>query len=189
MPVVAFYPGPDHNLDPAVAEPSGSTRWNLADPALDELVAAQRRGAQVDVAIEHTDPADAAASCRWPDARYRELLLRAPRSLWTADAVARRGRRSCPGVRQVQVRDAWGGLDIHQSIFGTTEQDFIERLFSEDDEAASPYRVLVVVAPTPAAIWDGPDGPARRRSRRRSRTSGRSASSRGSSRPTRSASG
>jgi len=93
----------------------------------------------------------------WPDERYRVLLMRAPRSIWTVDAV-RIATSLVPGVRQVQVRDAWGGLDIHQSVFGTAETDFIERLFSADQEAASPYRVLVVVAPTPAAIWEGPNG-------------------------------
>ena len=153
--VTAFHPGPGHNLNPAV-ESERLTTWNPADPAIDELVEAKANGVDVDVAIEHTAPLTG-GELRWSDARYRELLLRAPRSLWTADAV-RVAAAMVPGVRQVQVRDAWGGLDIHQSVFGTTEHDFIARLFSADDESASPYRVLVVVAPTPAAIWDGPEG-------------------------------
>jgi hypothetical protein len=59
-------------------------------------------------------------------------------------------------VRQVQVRDAWGGLDIRQSIFGNF--NFIERLFSEERDLASPYYFTVLVAPTAGAIWEGRDG-------------------------------
>jgi hypothetical protein len=155
VPVAAFYPGPDHNLDPAVRTQKLRS-WNLAHAALSELADLRAAGVQVDVTIDHAAPLTG-GQLQWSDARYRELLLRAPRSLWTADAV-RIAASLVPGVRQVQVRDAWGGLDIHQSIFGTAEQDFVERLFTEDEEAASPYRVVVVVAPTPAAIWEGPDG-------------------------------
>jgi len=61
-----------------------------------------------------------------------------------------------PGVRQVIVRDSLGGLDIHQSIFGNF--NFIERVFGTERDLGSPYYFTVLVAPTPAAIWDGPDG-------------------------------
>jgi hypothetical protein len=61
-----------------------------------------------------------------------------------------------PGVRQVAVRDGWGGLDLSQSIFG--DFDFIERLFATDRDLASPFFVTVLVAPTDAAIWAGPHG-------------------------------
>jgi hypothetical protein len=59
-------------------------------------------------------------------------------------------------VRQVQVRDAWGGLDIHQSIFGNF--NFIQRVFGSERDLGSPYYLTILVAPTPAAIWAGPDG-------------------------------
>jgi hypothetical protein len=61
-----------------------------------------------------------------------------------------------PGVRQVQIIDQGGGLDINQSEFGNF--NFIERLFSADRDLGNPYFFNVLVAPTPAAIWGGPDG-------------------------------
>src|SRR2546430_13724333 len=64
--------------------------------------------------------------------------------------------RSVPGVRQVTVRDGWGGLDLSQSIFG--DFDFIERLFAAERDLASPYFATVLVAPTDAAIWSRPVG-------------------------------
>ena len=104
--------------------------------------------------IEHTAPLTG-GELYWPDDRYRELLLRAPRSIWSADAIEI-AVSLVPGVRQVQVRDGWGGLDIDQSIFGNF--NFIERLFGSERDLGSPYYFAVLVAPTPAAIWDGPDG-------------------------------
>jgi len=83
------------------------------------------------------------------------LLLGAPRSTWTVDAV-RVAVSLVPGVRQVMVRDQWGGLDLAQSIFG--DFNFIERVFSSERDIGSPYYFTVLVAPQPAAIWDGPDG-------------------------------
>lgn len=49
-----------------------------------------------------------------------------------------------------------GGLDINQSIFGNFS--FLERLFGTERDIASPYYFTVLVAPTPAAIWEGSDG-------------------------------
>jgi hypothetical protein len=56
----------------------------------------------------------------------------------------------------VVVRDANGGLDINQSIFANFS--FVQRLFSSERDVGSPYYLSVLVAPTPSAIWDGPDG-------------------------------
>jgi hypothetical protein len=155
--VVAFYPGPDSNLDPTVPDEKIDT-WNTLDPKLADLLSARAAaiaaGSSFDVTIAHTLPLTG-GELQWPDTRYRDLLLRAPRSVWTADAI-QTAISLVPGVRQVQVRDAWGGLDINQSIFG--DFAFIERLFSSERDLGSPYYLTVLVAPTTAAIWDGPDG-------------------------------
>src|SRR5262249_46188000 len=90
-----------------------------------------------------------------PDARYRELLLRAPRSVWTAGSIET-AVSLVPGVRQCVVRDAMGGLDINQSIFGNFS--FLERVFGSERDLGSPYYFGVLIAPTPAAFWDGPGG-------------------------------
>ncbi|HEX8067507.1 MAG TPA: hypothetical protein VF520_13395 [Thermoleophilaceae bacterium] len=154
--VAAFHPGPEHNLDPAKPEEKLG-RWNVADAALEDLVDARAaaRG-ELDVVIEHDRPL-AGGELQWPDVRYRALLLRAPRSIWTVDAI-RVASSLVPGVRQVQVHDAWGSLDIHQSIFGTLDVNFIQRLFGGDQGSTSAYQVSILVAPTPAAIWSGADG-------------------------------
>jgi len=152
--VVAFHPGPSHNLDPTVPDDDVLTqaidRFHPLDPAVAELFGE----AEVPITIEHTEPLTG-GDAFWPDERYRALILRAPRSLWTVEAVEI-AASLVPGVRRVQVRDAFGGLDIRQSIFGNF--NFIERLFSTERDLASPYYFTVLVAPTPAAIWDGPDG-------------------------------
>lgn len=152
VPVAAFYPGPDANLDPAVPTQK-IDRWNTVDDALSELVVAMRSSA-VQVAIEHTAGLKG-GELYWPDSRYRDLLLRAPRSIWTADALEL-AVSLVPGVRQVQVKDPWGGLDINQSIFG--DFNFIQRMFGSERDLGSPYYLTILVAPTPAAIWTGPDG-------------------------------
>jgi hypothetical protein len=157
--VVAFYPGPAHNLNPTVAAPDGTNpqkvdRWNLLDPGLGELRELQETTGSPPVAIEHTQPLTG-GELLWPDARYRQLLLQAPRSVWRVEAISV-AVSLVPGVRQVVVRDALGGLDIHQSIFGNF--NFIERVFGTERDLASPYYFTILVAPTPAAIWDGPDG-------------------------------
>jgi hypothetical protein len=155
--VAAFYPGADGNLDPAVpAQKIGS--WNQLDATLEGLFEAQEAardaGAPFDVLVDHT-AALSGGELQWPDSQYRSLLLRAPRSLWTADAIEI-AVSLVPGVRQVQVRDAWGGLDINQSIFGNF--NFIQRVFGSERDLGSPYYLTVLVAPTPAAIWTGPEG-------------------------------
>ena len=151
--VVAFYQGPEHNIDPGL--PSQKIdRWNRLDPMLAELVRAEEDAGATLVTIEHNQRLTG-GELYWPDARYRQLLLQAPRSIWTVQAI-QTAVSLVPGVRQAQVRDGWGGLDIHQSIFGNF--NFIERVFASERDLGSPYYFTVLVAPTLAAIWDGPDG-------------------------------
>jgi hypothetical protein len=151
--VVAFFPGPEGNLDPA--QPNQRLEnWNFSDPELDELKAAQDATGGPIVSITHTQPFTG-GNLQWPDERYRQLILSAPRSLWTADAV-RLAVSMVPGVRQVQIRDSFGGLDINQSIFGNF--NFIERVFGSERDLGSPYYFTILVAPMPSAFWDGPDG-------------------------------
>ncbi|MFE6868112.1 baseplate J/gp47 family protein [Kitasatospora sp. NPDC057692] len=157
VPVVAFRPGPEGNLDPARAE-QRITAWNPQDPWRAEFLAGAGAGAGgVEIEIDGATARLTGGERRWPDARYRRLLLRAPRSLWNAEAI-RLAAAQVPGVRQVQVSDVYGGLDIHQSIFGTLDGNFIDRLFGDEATAASPFGLNVLVAPTPAAIWGGPGG-------------------------------
>lgn len=159
VPVAAFYPGPSHDLDPAASDGSGGfpqkiDRWNRASAQLSELVSAEGEASRELVKIDHTEPLRG-GTLGWPDARYRQLLLGVPRSIWTVEAIEL-AVSLVPGVRQVQVRDAWGGLDINQSIFGNF--NFIERLFGSERDLGSPYYFNVLVAPTPGAMWDGPTG-------------------------------
>jgi hypothetical protein len=160
--VVAFYPGPDSNLDPS--DPNQKiTWWNQDDPKLawdsnSLLSVAHSQNPNVPpeqiVSIQHTLPLTG-GELFWPDDRYRALLLSAPRSLWTVDSI-RVALSLVPGVRQVQVRDLAGGLDADLPIFG--QFDFLERLFGAERDIASPYYFDVVVASTDSAIWDGPNG-------------------------------
>jgi hypothetical protein len=152
--VVAFYPGPDTNLNPAASPDQKIDRWNFADVKLADLLAAQQAAGKTLVNILHTQPLTG-GELQWPDARYRQLLLNAPGSLWTLDAI-QTAVSLVPGVRQAQVRDALGGLDINQSIFGNF--NFIERVFGTERNLGSPYYFTLLVAPTLSAIWDGPDG-------------------------------
>jgi hypothetical protein len=151
--VSAFYPGPEHDIDPAVAS-QRLDRFHPDDPSLSDLFALQQRLGGPVVTIAHTAPLTG-GELRWPDVRYRELLLRAPRSLWRADAIEL-AVSLVPGVRQVVVRDAHGGLDISGSDLSGSQ--FLERVFTTEGDLASPFSVSVLVAPTPAAVWDGPDG-------------------------------
>lgn len=158
VPVQAFHPGPEHNLDPA-QPPQKLGRWNPADPALAGLLAAAAElgpGSTPEdaCAIDHSQALQGGEQ-RWPDDRYRQLLLRAPRSVWTVDAMAM-AVSLVPGVRQAKLVDLQGGLDIELPIFGTF--NFGERVFGTERDLASPYYFTVLVAPTPAAIWDGADG-------------------------------
>ncbi|HEY0987406.1 MAG TPA: hypothetical protein VGD80_10160 [Kofleriaceae bacterium] len=160
--VVAFYPGREHNLDPRNAQQK-ITWWNSADPKLawdaSSLLSIARSQTpnvtpEALVAIEHVRSLTGGERL-WSDARYRELLLRAPRSIWTVDSI-RVALSLVPGVRQVQVRDRIGGVDVDLPIFGAF--NFIERLFGAERDLASPYYFDVVIATTDAALWDGPDG-------------------------------
>ncbi|WP_164015771.1 hypothetical protein [Pyxidicoccus trucidator] len=162
VPVVAFYPGPEHNLNPA-QETQKIRFWNALDPKLswkpgDLLSIARVQVPNITpeqvVVIEHTTPLTGGEQ-QWPDIRYRELLLQAPRSLWTVESI-RVALSLLPGIRQVQVRDRVGGVDVNLPIFGSF--NFLERLFGSERDLASPYYFDVVAASTEAAIWDGPDG-------------------------------
>lgn len=156
--VEAFFPGPTHNLDPSVTvgtdHPQKIDRWHRADTKLQELNDAEQSAGKLLVGIEHTQKLTG-GEMLWPDLRYRQLLLRAPRSIWTLQAVEM-AVSMVPGVRQVQVQDLRGGLDLNQSVFGNF--NFIERLFGAERDLGNPYYFSVLVAPTPAAIWGGPDG-------------------------------
>jgi hypothetical protein len=154
--VVAFRPGAAGNL--AAGGATQLDRWNPLDDALAELFTAidkaKAAGSVFSVEIDHTTDLDG-GQLRWPDDRYRTLLLRAPRSIWTAEALEI-AVSLVPGVRRVQVRDTWGGLDIQQSIFG--DFNFVQRVFGTERDLGSPYYLSILVAPTPAAIWSGPQG-------------------------------
>ncbi len=151
VPVTAFAPGPDMNLDPAVPD-QVLDRFNEFDDrsAIVRSIAAAA-GADV-VVLEHTD-ATSGGAAYWSDESYRDLLLAHPRNLWTPDAI-RLAVALVPGVRQVVVKDEYGGLDINQSIFGNF--NFGDRLFSEERSLGEPYYFTVLVAPGEGAIWDGP---------------------------------
>lgn len=157
VPVAAFFPGPEHNISAAVPNQTLAT-WNALDEnlsAMDSIRASRSDAALEDVvAISHTTPLSG-GELRWEDERYRQLLLRAPRSLWTREAIEV-AVSLVPGVRQVKLLDRFGGLDIEKSIFGNF--NFGERVFGSERDLASPYVFTVLVAPTPAAIWQGPDG-------------------------------
>jgi hypothetical protein len=168
VPVVSFDPGPIGNLDPTVDDGSGTfpqriDRFEPADAKLAEMREADSLAGLGDeasatgaglVKIKHT-AALTGGELQWSDSTYRALLLHAPRGLWSVDAISL-AVSLVPGVRQVAVRDGWGGLDLSQSIFG--DFDFIERLFAAERDLATPYYVSVLVAPTEAAIWEGPGG-------------------------------
>jgi hypothetical protein len=167
-PVISFDAGPIGNLNPDVTDGGGGNpqkldRWEVADRKLVDLLAADAAaglsaGSSAAghglVRITHTLPLSGGET-QWDDESYRALLLSAPRSVWSAEAVATTVSL-LPGVRQVTVRDGWGGIDLSQSVFG--DFTFVERLFAADRDLASPYFVSVLVAPTDGAIWDGPNG-------------------------------
>jgi hypothetical protein len=158
VPVEAFYPGPEHNLDPNVTEGGGNPQkiafWNRDDVKLVDLQnAAGTNPLESIVGIAHTRPLGG-GELRWPDVRYRDLLLRAPRSTWSVEAI-RIAASLVPGVRRVVVRDG-GGLDIDLPIFGTF--NFIERVFGAERDIVSPNFFTVLVALTDSAIFEGPAG-------------------------------
>jgi hypothetical protein len=156
--VEAFYPGPEHDLDPSVAAQTIGA-WHPDDEKIEPIAAvATLRGAgtalEAVVKITHSQPLTGGA-LRWSDERYRNLLLRAPRSTWTAEAIEV-ATGLVPGVREVKVIDLYGGLDIDMSIFGNF--NFAERVFGSERALVTPYLFTILVAATSAAIWTGPDG-------------------------------
>lgn len=168
VPVTSFDPGPVGNLDPAATDVGGGhpqriDRWEVADAKLTAMIDADVAAGFPDTAasigqglvrVQHTQPLTG-GNAQFDDDRYRALLLNAPRSVWTADSIAATVAL-VPGVRQVAVRDGWGGLDLSQSIFG--QFNFFERLFAADRDMSSPFFVTVLVAPTEAAVWEGASG-------------------------------
>lgn len=157
VPVTAFEPGPDHNLDPLATDEHGEhpARLDRFHPLCAAAALAARLKAEVTsdvLVIDHRLPTTG-GELYWSDARYRDLLLGHPRNLWTPEAV-RLAVSLVPGVQQVLVKDLYGGLDINQAVFGTFS--FVERLFSQERSLADPYFLTVLVAPEEGAIWDGP---------------------------------
>lgn len=149
--VKAFFPGPEQNLDTTVATQVLDRFNELDQRSAGVRAVAAAAGGDV-VVIEHKT-ATAGGETYWDDESYRDLLLAYPRNLWTPDAV-RTAVALVPGVRQVVVKDLYGGLDINQSIFGNF--GFIDRLFSEERSLGDPYYFTVLVAADEGAIWDGP---------------------------------
>lgn len=154
----AFYPGPEHNLDPSAAAQKIGT-WHPEDEKIEPIAAiAAIRGAgttlEAVVKITHSQPLTG-GELRWSDERYRSLLLRAPRSTWTSEAIEV-ATGLIPGVREVKVIDLYGGLDVDMSIFGNF--NFAERVFGSERSLVTPYLFTILVATTAAAIWTGPDG-------------------------------
>ncbi len=149
--VTAFSPGPEQNLD-AATPTQVLDRFNELDGRSAVVRAVASAAGQDVVAIEHKS-ATTGGETYWDDESYRDLLLSYPRNLWTPDAV-RVAVALVPGVRQVVVKDLYGGLDINQSIFGNFS--FLERLFSEERSLGDPYYFTVLVAPGEGALWEGP---------------------------------
>lgn len=154
VPVAAFHPGPDGDLDPGDGPATTLDRFHPDDDRLALLRDLEAAAGEPLVTIVHDQPLSGGTR-QWSDERYRRLLLRAPRSVWTTQAI-RIAASLVAGVRRVEVRDAWGGLDLHQSIFGNF--NFAERLFGSERDIARPYYLTVLVGPTPGAIWHGPEG-------------------------------
>lgn len=155
--VRAFYPGPEMNLDPNLTvdgvNPQKLDRFNEYDGRSHQARSLGESLGSPLVTIDHKTPTSG-GELYWDDETYRDLLLAYPRNLWTPDAI-RVAVALVPGVRQVLVKDRYGGLDIHQSIFGNF--NFIERLFSEERSLGSPYFVTALVAKDEGAIWEGPE--------------------------------
>ncbi|MFF4911223.1 hypothetical protein ACFY2T_40890 [Streptomyces sp. NPDC001260] len=151
--VTAFEPGPSGDLDPT-AQVDGDTPGLIDgfDPADARVAGAAALVAAGTLTVTHTVPLSG-GTLVWADEVYRDLLLAYPRNVWTPDAL-RVAVALVPGVRQVIVKDLYGGLDVNQSIYGNFS--FAERLFSEQRSLGNPYFVTVLVAAEEAAVWDGP---------------------------------
>ncbi|MEU6273016.1 baseplate J/gp47 family protein [Streptomyces populi] len=152
--VKAVAPGPGFNADPHHVDEDGTTpgkisRFNPADPRTVRRLSLTG-GLEV-VTIEHTT-ATSGGELYWSDSRFRDLLLAHPRNVWSPETM-RITAALVPGVRQVLVKDRFGGLDINQPIFGSFT--FLERLFSEERGLGDPTFFTVLVAPEEGAIWEG----------------------------------
>jgi hypothetical protein len=156
--ITAFLPGPSHNLDPSVEEQK-ITELNPDDPVVKRLVGLLRQAPEpVDteqfLQISHTT-AMSGGERMWDDERYRALISRAPRSVWTLEAI-QLAVELVPGVAKASVSDEFGGLDMDRPIFGNFM--FGERMFGRDRDIFSPFALKVRVATEEGAIWDGPSG-------------------------------
>ncbi|MBH0053132.1 MULTISPECIES: hypothetical protein [unclassified Salinibacterium] len=151
VPVIAFVPGPAQNLN-ASSPDQLIAQFNQYDHRSDRVRSIESRLGEPIVEIDHGEPTTG-GELVWSDEEYRDLLLAYPRNIWSPDAI-RIAVSLVPGVRQVLVKDLYGGLDINQSIFGNFS--FVERLFSQERSLASPYFFTIVVAPGDGAIWLGP---------------------------------
>jgi hypothetical protein len=155
--VKAFAPGPEFNANPHAVDENGTfpgriSRFNPADPRTDEVRRLAETAGRDVVTIEHTT-ATSGGGKYWSDSRYRDLLLAHPRNIWSPESM-RITAALVPGVRQVLVKDLFGGLDINQPIFGSFS--FLERLFSQERSLGDPSFFTVLVAPDEGAIWEGP---------------------------------
>ncbi|MEU8471614.1 hypothetical protein AB0F30_27530 [Streptomyces sp. NPDC029006] len=150
VPVTALVPGPDCDIDPQGSPPDRINQLNPEDPRTAQARELAERANQDVVTIEQTTGTSGGSSY-WSDSRYRDLLLSCPRNVWSPDAV-RLAVALVPGVRQVLVKDLYGGLDINQPIFGSFT--FLERLFSQERSLGNPYFFTVLVAPEEGAVWD-----------------------------------
>ncbi|KQR77313.1 hypothetical protein ASF98_21435 [Arthrobacter sp. Leaf337] len=81
---------------------------------------------------------------------YRSRLLGIPRTLWTRDAVLS-AVLDVDGVRDADVFDPLGGVDVSQSYFGVFA--FGQRAFSRQRQSGSPYYFDVVVATRAGYDW------------------------------------
>lgn len=107
VPVTALVPGPESDIDPLGSPADRIVGFRPEDPGTALLrQLAERLGAQP-VVVEHTTATSGGATY-WSDARYRDLLLSYPRNVWSPDAV-RLTVALVPGVRQVLVKDLYGG--------------------------------------------------------------------------------
>jgi hypothetical protein len=160
--VVAFYPGPKQNLDPAQTDATGGQPmkidrwnpedrkldWNGATPGLLQVAKNAALPAEAVVSIAHTQPLTG-GELMWSDARYRALLVRAPRTLWSAEGI-QLAASLVPGVRQAAVLDDLGGLDVDLPLFGQFR--FAEALFADGRDLVSPHFVDLLIAPSLSAI-------------------------------------
>ncbi|HYF90103.1 hypothetical protein [Azospirillum sp.] len=157
--VSAFLPGESHDLrpdQPGQKIVSFNARDQWVDGTLRPLALAANPPLTVEqvVRIDHDQPLTGGTK-RWGDDRYRQLLLRVPRSIWTTEAI-QLAVELVPGVSRVVVVDQFGGLDLNRPIYGNFL--FGEQTFGRERDIFTPYPLSIYVAAEDGAIWDGPDG-------------------------------